>query len=95
MPLDEIIVGSRHRKDMGDIAGLARTMSELGLLQPIGIRPDNQLIWGERRLRAAEMLGWTDIPVTVIDLKAVVRGEYVENAYHKPFGQCARALGVL
>jgi N6-adenosine-specific RNA methylase IME4 len=85
LPLASIRVGKRHRRDMGDIAGLARTMAELGLLQPIGIRPDNKLIWGERRLRAAEMLGWTDIPVTVIDLKAVVRGEYVENTYHKPF----------
>ncbi len=43
------------------------------------------LIAGERRLRAAEQLGWTDIPVTVVDLDAVVRGEFAENAVRKDF----------
>jgi N6-adenosine-specific RNA methylase IME4 len=72
---------------MGDIAGLAASMAdpELGLLQAIGVTPDGTLIWGERRLRAAQMLGWAEIPVTVVDLAEVVRGEYAENAYHKPF----------
>jgi N6-adenosine-specific RNA methylase IME4 len=84
--MSDIIVGKRHRKDMGDIAGLAASMaSEVGLLHPVVITPGGELIAGERRLRAAVSLGWTEIPVTVIDLKDVVRGEYAENAYHKPF----------
>jgi N6-adenosine-specific RNA methylase IME4/ParB-like chromosome segregation protein Spo0J len=81
----DIIVGERHRKDMGDIEGLAASIGELGLLQEIGIRPDGLLIWGERRLHAAKLLGWTEIPVNVLDLDAVVRGEFAENAFHKPF----------
>src|SRR5262245_8424756 len=60
---DEIIVGERHRRDMGDIDGLAASLGELGLLHPIVIRPDGTLIAGERRLRAAELLGWAQIPV--------------------------------
>jgi N6-adenosine-specific RNA methylase IME4 len=84
--IEAIKIGKRHRKDMGDIAGLAASMaSEVGLLHPVVITPDGELIAGERRLRAGESLGWTEIPVTVIDLKEVVRGEYAENAYHKPF----------
>ena len=57
LPIADIRVGRRHRKDMGDIAELAASMAELGLLQAIGVRPNNELIWGERRLRAAQQLG--------------------------------------
>jgi ParB family chromosome partitioning protein len=74
LPIADIRVGRRHRKDMGDIAELAASMAELGLLQAIGVRPNNELIWGERRLRAAQQLGWTTIPVKVMDLDAVARG---------------------
>jgi hypothetical protein len=31
-PLDAIVVGDRHRKDMGDIADLSANIAELGLL---------------------------------------------------------------
>jgi ParB/RepB/Spo0J family partition protein len=85
LPVDSIFVGERHRKDMGDIAGLAGSMAELGQLQPIVVRPDCTLIAGERRLRAAKLLGWTEIPVTIVDLDAVVRGEFAENTHRKNF----------
>jgi N6-adenosine-specific RNA methylase IME4/ribosomal protein S14 len=70
---------------MGDIAGLAASMRELGLLQPIVIRPDSKLIAGERRLRAAQLLGWEHIPVHIVDLDAMVRGEFAENSIRKDF----------
>jgi ParB/RepB/Spo0J family partition protein len=85
LPIADIRVGRRHRKDMGDIAELAASMAELGLLQAIGVRPNNELIWDERRLRAAQQLGWTTIPVKVMDLDAVARGEFTENAQRKNF----------
>ena len=83
--ISAITIGVRHRRDLGDIDGLAANIDELGLLQPIPIRPDGTLIAGVRRLRAAQLLGWTKIPVHVVDLRDVVRGEYVENAQRKPF----------
>ena len=83
--VDQIKVGARHRKDMGDIAGLAANIDEVGLLHPIVVRPDGTLIAGERRLRAAQLLGWKTIPVTVIDLDDIVRGEFAENALRKDF----------
>ena len=70
---------------MGDIASLANSMGELGLLQPVVVRPDGILIAGERRLRAAERLGWETIPVTVVDLDEIARGEFAENAVRKDF----------
>jgi protein gp37 len=85
IPLDSIRIGERHRRDMGDIDALAANMAEVGLLHPIVVRPDGTLIAGERRLRAAQQLGWTEIHATVIDLDAVVRGEFAENMLRKDF----------
>jgi N6-adenosine-specific RNA methylase IME4 len=84
-PLDRIRVGERHRRDMGDIDALAASIAELGLLQSIVVRPDGWLIAGERRLRAVQQLGWTEIPINVIDLDEIARGEYAENACRKDF----------
>jgi ParB family chromosome partitioning protein len=63
MPIADIVVGRRHRKDMGDIEGLARSIADLGLLQPIVVSEEGLLLAGERRLRACLILGWSDIPV--------------------------------
>src|SRR5215831_16586282 len=98
--IDEIVIGKRHRRDLGDIDGLAASIAELTLLQPIVVRPDGVLIAGERRLRAAQALGWTDIPVNVVNLDAVVKGEHAENTCRKDFTlseavAIKRALGPL
>jgi N6-adenosine-specific RNA methylase IME4/ParB-like chromosome segregation protein Spo0J len=85
MALADIRVGERHRRDMGDLDGLAASVAELGLLQPIVVRPDGLLIAGERRFLVAQQLGWSEIPVNVVDLEAVARGEYAENTYRKDF----------
>ena len=85
LSLDSIVIGERHRKDMGDIAGLAANIAELGLLHPIVVRPDGRLIAGERKLRAAKLLGWTEIAGRVVDLDAVIRGELAENTQRKDF----------
>jgi ParB-like chromosome segregation protein Spo0J len=69
----------------GDIASLAASTAELGLLQPVVVRPDGHLIAGERRLRAAKLLDWETIPVTVVDLDEIARGEFAENAVRKDF----------
>ena len=70
---------------MGDIVGLAANIAEIGLLQPVAVRSDGVLIAGERRLRAAVSLGWTTIPVHVVDLEEVIRGEFAENTHRKDF----------
>jgi ParB family transcriptional regulator, chromosome partitioning protein len=65
MSVDEIRVGRRHRRDLGDVDALAASMRELGLLHPIVVTPDGLLLCGERRLCAARLLGWNKIPVTI------------------------------
>ena len=83
--IEDIKVGERHRKDLGNIGQLADSIKEVGLLHAIVIRPDNLLIAGARRLKACRKLGWDTVPVTVIDLEQVARGEYAENVYRKDF----------
>lgn len=85
LAIERIIIGKRHRRDLGDIDSLAASIAENGLLHPIPVKPDGTLIAGERRLRAAQQLGWTEIPVNVVDLGAVERGEFAENACRKDF----------
>lgn len=58
--IDSIIIGARARKDFGDIDELAKSISELGLLQPIlctRIEGDTLLLDGHRRILACQKLG--------------------------------------
>ena len=65
--IDDIIVGERQRKRMGDIAALAKSIADLGLLQPVVVRPDHTLVAGQRRIAACRLLGWEDVPVYVAE----------------------------
>lgn len=83
--ISDIEIGTRHRKDMGDIAGLSRSIEAVGLLHPIVVTPNNTLIAGERRVEAFKVLGWDEIPATIIDIDAIARGERAENQDRKDF----------
>lgn len=84
--ISRIRVGERHRKDMGDLAGLAASIEKQGLLQPIGITEQSDLVFGERRLRACrDILGWTEIPARVVNVTSIVDGEHDENEVRKDF----------
>jgi hypothetical protein len=87
MPVNAITIGKRHRKDYGDLAGLAASINDTGLVTPITVQPGGLLIAGERRLRAWQMSRFAgqDIPVYVMDLEDVLSGEYAENAERKEF----------
>lgn len=80
-----IQVGTRVRRDFGDIAALAASIDEIGLLQPIGISADHRLVFGERRLRAFQQLGRDTIPARIVNIDSLVRGEYAENEIRKDF----------
>ena len=55
--IDSITVGVRHRRDLGDMSALMRSIEEVGLLQPITVTPDGVLVCGLRRLEAMRRLG--------------------------------------
>ncbi|MEX2121713.1 MAG: ParB/RepB/Spo0J family partition protein [Pirellulales bacterium] len=81
--ISTIEIGERHRKQMGDTKGLAQSIKEIGLLQPIGITPERRLLYGRRRLRVCDQLGWKEIPALIIDIKAIVLAEHAENEFRK------------
>ena len=84
-PIDKIKIGKRHRQDMGDIDELAQSIKDVGLLHPVVIRVDGVLIAGARRIAACRKLGWKEIPIRVVDLNEVARGEFAENKDRKDF----------
>lgn len=85
-PIADIRIGPRHRLDLGDIPRLADSIAEQGLLQPIGILKDGQLVFGHRRLIACrDQLGWTEIDVRIVDVTSITAGEMHENEMRKQF----------
>ncbi|ADG97658.1 ParB domain protein nuclease [Segniliparus rotundus DSM 44985] len=89
LPLDAITVEGRHRKDLGDLQALADSIKTVGLLHPVVVTPDGQLVAGQRRVEAVKLLGWQRVPVTVMadldDAARLLRAESDENACRKPF----------
>src|SRR5262245_47919275 len=59
-------LGARLRQDYGDIEALAESIERVGLLQPIVIDAQQNLVCGGRRLRACRSLGWTLIDAVVL-----------------------------
>jgi ParB-like chromosome segregation protein Spo0J len=84
--ISDIKIGDRFRNDMGDLLGLAQSIREGQLLQPIGITPDHELVFGERRLLAyRDILGHKTIPARIIDVQSVLIGQIEENVLRKEF----------
>ncbi|NJL70176.1 MAG: ParB N-terminal domain-containing protein [Candidatus Competibacteraceae bacterium] len=87
--IDSVIVQERTRKHFSNMEKLIDSMAMIGQLQPIVINSKNELIAGERRLRAAKELGWSKIDATYVesmdDLDMALVGEYDENVCREPF----------
>jgi len=83
LPIGQIEIGFRYRKDLGDLRSLAESISEMGLLHPVVVTPEGRLIAGQRRLAACRLLGWEEVPITVVDLYQAAQGEAHENFVRK------------
>ncbi len=99
--IEDIQVGRRYRRDVGDLKPLASSIRKVGLLHPIVVDEDNlKLIAGYRRLKACQdVLKWDTIPAHIVSLRDLVFGEYAENTFRKDFtpsemAAIARALGI-
>jgi ParB family chromosome partitioning protein len=99
VPIADIKIGKRHRKDVGDIKALAADFTEIDILEPVVVRPDGrgryELACGARRIAAARLNGQTHIQATVRDLTdaEMVRAEFSENIHRKPF-TLSEAVGI-
>jgi ParB family chromosome partitioning protein len=90
IPIKDIKVKRRIRKDMGDIAALADSMKRFGQISPILITKKNVLIAGGRRLEAARRLGWDNINAVVAEIPdelSKLEYELEENIQRRDFSQ--------
>ncbi len=84
------------REDAGDIAGLAETIREHGLLQPLGVvRIDGdryRVVYGGRRLRAAAQLGLERVPCIVLDNDSdLLLRQLIENVQRQDLNDMEKA----
>lgn len=94
----------RSRMDEGALNELASSIREQGLLQPILIRPitpENngpayEIIAGERRFRAAQIAGLTEVPVLVkhVDDQTTAAMALIENMQREDLNPLEEAQGI-
>ena len=79
-----------------ELAELAASIKTQGIIQPLLVRKDAkgyELVAGERRLRAAKMVGLTEVPVVVKDLSdaEMLEVSIVENIQREDFNPIEEA----
>lgn len=99
IPIQRITIppGNREQIDEAELQGLAETMKKRSMLQAITVRPVGfgaaahkdgkfSLVTGERRLRAAMLLGWQEIEANVQDVSDEDAAELrlIENTQRVP-----------
>ena len=61
----------RRRFDFDELEGLAQSIRQNGIIQPLAVRVNNrgeyELISGERRLRASRLVGITQVPCIIME----------------------------
>ncbi|MDR1566339.1 MAG: ParB/RepB/Spo0J family partition protein [Treponema sp.] len=88
IPIEDIKVKKRIRKDLGDLASLADSLKHFGQINPVVVTRNNVLIAGERRLEAAKSLGWRTINAVVMefpDALSKLEYEVEENIQRRDF----------
>ena len=83
-----------------DLADLAQSIREHGIVQPVVVRPGSgegqfEIIAGERRWRAAQRAGLTEIPVLVrdVDDRVALEIAIIENVQRSDLNPVDEALG--
>lgn len=88
IPIEEVRVKQRARKEFMEIEELADSLNRIGLLNPIIITEDKVLIAGQRRLEAAKRLGWKTIEAKILsveDQALALEIEIEENVQRQQF----------
>ncbi len=103
LPVERIRPGKyqpRTRMDQQALAELAASIRAQGLMQPLLVRPVDresyELIAGERRWRAAQMAGLTEVPAVVREVadEAALALSLIENIQREDLSAIEEAAGV-
>lgn len=99
IPLAAIVPNSRQPRERFDdetLGALARSIKEVGVLQPVVVRPQDggyELVAGERRVRAAREAGLATIPAVVreTDGTEALREALIENLHREDLSALEQA----
>jgi ParB family chromosome partitioning protein len=89
IPIDKVVPNIlQPRKDLGNLDELAQSIREKGIIEPIIVRTRDgkfEIIAGERRFRAAEIAGLTEVPCIEHDVpdNEALEMAIVENIQRK------------
>ncbi|GIW07125.1 MAG: chromosome partitioning protein ParB [Dehalococcoidia bacterium] len=88
------------RRQEGDLRGLAATIREFGVLEPLGVRKVDdsyRLVYGNRRRAAAILAGLKEVPCIILEDRAeddYVIHQLVENMQRRQLGDMEQAEGL-
>lgn len=107
LPVNELQAGKyqpRTRMDEGALSELAASIKAQGVLQAILVRPiasgngdaRYEIIAGERRFRAAQLAGLTEVPVLIkeVDDQAAAAMALIENIQREDLNPLEEAQGI-
>lgn len=102
IPVEQIVPNPRQPRtdfDVGSIESLAASIRQAGLMQPIMVRRVKsgfELVAGERRWRAAKLIGLRVIPAIIRDLSDESSAELalIENVHREDLNPMDRALAL-
>lgn len=101
IPIDRLSPNPEQpRVDIGDLTELADSIREKGVLEPLLVRPNKDgtcmIIAGERRWRASQLAGLTEVPCIEIDIddRGVAEIALIENLQRKDLSIWEEADGL-
>ena len=63
------IKGTQSKRNEGNIGELATSIKDVGLICPLAINQNYELLAGRRRFRAISQLGWEEVECNILDSK--------------------------
>lgn len=100
IPIDKLTPNpGQPRVEIGDLAELIASIKEVGVLEPLLVRPSEvgrfMIISGERRFRASVEAGLTELPCIEMDVddRAVAEISLIENLQRKDLNSFEEADG--
>ena len=103
LPVDALTPGKyqpRRTMDQGKLAELAESIKAQGVIQPVVVRDiggkSYEIIAGERRWRASQLAGLTEIPVVIreVDDRTVVAMALIENIQREDLNPLEEAIAL-
>ncbi|MCK5809951.1 MAG: ParB N-terminal domain-containing protein [Cocleimonas sp.] len=66
LPLSDIKRNSQYLRVNTDVETLKKSIEKVGLINPLTVNSDNELLAGARRYQAISELSWTEAPVHIV-----------------------------